>query len=126
MTQRPQSVTVFSILLAAAGAVGLVYHLNEINVNHPFQNEALQVELFRLLAIVAGVYMLRGRNWARWLAIAWISYHVVLGAFHSFQQFATHLVLLAVFAYVLFRRAATEYFRGSKRTDEMKPDATNP
>ena len=105
MTKRPPSVTVVSILLVAAGAVGLVYHWKEVNVNHPFQNDALLVEFIRLLAIVSGVYMLRGCNWARWLAMAWISLHVVLSAFHSFQQFAIHLLVLAVFAYVLFRRA---------------------
>ena len=115
MTKRPPSVTVVSILLVAAGAVGLVYHWKEVNVNHPFQNDALLVELVRLLAIVSGVYMLRGCNWARWLAMAWISLHVVLSAFHSFQQFAIHLLVLAVFAYVLFRRAAAEYFRRAEK-----------
>jgi hypothetical protein len=111
MAKRPPSVTVVSILLAAAGAVGLVYHWKDVNLNHPFQNDALLVELIRLLAIISGVYMLRGCNWARWLAMAWISFHVVLGAFHSFQQFAMHVLVSAIFAFVLFRRPAAEYFR---------------
>ena len=35
------------------------------------------------LAIVCGVFLLRGHNWARWLALAWIAFHVVLSAFHA-------------------------------------------
>jgi len=42
-----------------------VYHLAEFKA-HPFQNDILWVSLVRLLAIVGGVFMLRGHNWARW------------------------------------------------------------
>jgi hypothetical protein len=106
-------VTVVSLLLAAAGAVGLVYHLTELNVRHPFQNGVAWVSLVRLAAIVGGVYMLRGRNWARWLAMAWIGFHVVVSSFHSFPQFAVHALLFVVFAWVLFRPQATEYFHSA-------------
>ena len=33
------------------------------------------VELTELIAIVCGVFLLQGRNWARWLALAWIASH---------------------------------------------------
>ena len=114
MNRRPLSVTVVSLLLAAAGAVGLVYHLTEVNVRHPFQNDIVWVSLVRLAAIVGGVYMLRGRNWARWLAMAWIGFHVVISAFHSFPQFAVHALLFGVFAWTLFRPQATQYFRSAR------------
>ena len=55
--------------------------------------------------------MLRGCNWARWLALAWIAFHVVLSAFHSLPEFALHAVLCAVFAYFLLRPDAALYFR---------------
>jgi hypothetical protein len=55
--------------------------------------------------------MLRGRNWARWGALAWMAFHVVLSAFHSLVQLAMHSVFFAVIAYFLFRPAAKEYFR---------------
>jgi hypothetical protein len=110
MNKRPLPVTLISLLIAAAGAVGLAYHLNELKLPHPFQNDAVLVELIRLAAIVCGVYMLLGRNWARWLSIAWIGFHVVVSAFHSLPEFAFHGLLFAVFAYVLFRPRATEYF----------------
>jgi len=35
-------------------------------------SDDLPAESVRLSGIVAGVWMLRGENWARWLAIAWI------------------------------------------------------
>jgi len=110
MNKRPLPVTLVSLLIAAAGVVGFVYHLNELNVRHPFQNDAVLVELVRLVAIVCGVYMLRGRNWARWLAMAWIGIHVVVSGFHSFPEFAFHGLLFTVFGYLLFRPQATEYF----------------
>ena len=68
MNKRPLSVTIVSCLLAAAGAVGLVYHSTEFKTLHPFPYNTLWVSLVRVLAIVAGVFMLRGSNWARWLA----------------------------------------------------------
>ncbi len=110
MNKRPLPVTILSLLIAAAGAVGFVYHLTELKLPHPFQNDAVLVELIRLAAIVCGVYMLRGRNWARWLALFWIGFHVVVSAFRSLPEFAFHGVLFAVFAYFLFRPKATEYF----------------
>jgi len=111
MSKRPLSVTLVSLLLAAAGAVGFVYHLKELNVQHLFQNDFVWIEFVRLLAIVSGVYMLRGHNWARWLAMVWIGFHVVISAFHSWTEVAAHCVVLAIFAYVLFRSVAREYFR---------------
>jgi hypothetical protein len=111
MKRRPLSVSVLSLLLIAAGTVGLLYHFQELNPQHPFENSAVWLELVRLLAIVAGVFMLRGQNWARWLAIAWIAFHAMVGAFHSFGQFAFHAVLCMVFTYILQRPLAAEYFR---------------
>lgn len=114
MKSRPVSVIIVSVLLAASGTVGLLYHLRDINAHHPFQNDTLWIEFVRLLAIVSGVFMLRGHNWARWLAMAWIGFHVVVSAFHSWGEVAAHCVVLAVFAYVLFRAPAAKYFRGEK------------
>jgi hypothetical protein len=115
MKKRPLPVTILAILLAAAGMVGLIYHLTEIKSLHPFPWDVLWVSVVRVVAIVAGVFMLRGRNWARWLAIVWIGFHVGISAFHSTRELVMHALLLAVFAYFLFRRAANSYFRSSLR-----------
>jgi hypothetical protein len=63
--------------------------------------------------VIAGVYMLRGANWARWLAIAWIAFHVGVSYFHSWGEMAMHAAILVVFAYILLRPAAAEYFCAS-------------
>lgn len=111
MTPRPVSVTLLAWVLIAAGAVGLVYHFSELNLRQLLQNDTLWVELVRGLAIIAGVFLLRGSNWARWLALAWIGFHVVISVFHSWPQVVMHAIILIVFAYILFRPSACQFFR---------------
>jgi hypothetical protein len=108
---RPFSVTAISLLIVAAGAAGFVYHIKEINLQHPFQNDVMWVAPIRLIAIVCGIYMLRGHNWARWLTMIWLGFHVAIGGLHSLGEFAFHAVLFAMIAYILFRRPEADYFR---------------
>jgi hypothetical protein len=68
--------------------------------------------LISLVAVLCGAYILAGKDWARWLAVAWLGFHVAL-SIHSRQQLAMHSALLAVFAYLLFRASAKAYFRAS-------------
>jgi hypothetical protein len=112
MNKRPLSVIAIGLLYVAAGAIGLAFHLTEFKPQHPFQYDIVWISLIRLLAIVSGVYILRGSNWARWLALAWIASHVILSAFHSWFELVFHSVLCAAIAYLLFRPQATRYFRG--------------
>jgi hypothetical protein len=112
--QRPFSVTVMSVLMMAAGALGFVYHIREINLHYPFQNDVMWVVPIQLIAIVCGVYMFLGHNWARWLTIVWLGFHVVAGGLHSLGQFAFHAVLFVMIAYILFRRPEADYFRVAK------------
>lgn len=111
MNKRPLPVTVIGCLYAAAGAMALAYHWTEFKPRHPFSYDIVWISLVRLIAIVSGVYILRGSNWARWLALAWISFHVILSAFHSLPEFAMHSLFCAVSAYFLFRPGAARYFR---------------
>lgn len=108
--RRPISITIVGALLIVAGSVGLVYHATEFKSFLPFPWELLVISLVRMLAILAGVYLLLGRNWARWLALAWIAFHVVVGAFNGIGQFLIHAALLLVFAFLLFRPAAKAFF----------------
>jgi hypothetical protein len=115
MNPRPFSITLLAVLLIVFGAIGLVYHFSELNPSHLLQNDALWVELVRILAIIAGIFLLRGRNWARWLALLWIGFHVVISFWHPWSQLAIHIAVFAVFAYFLFRPTATRYFGSSAR-----------
>jgi hypothetical protein len=93
-------------------AIGFIYHASEFRL-HPFQYEVVWVCLVRLIAILSGVFILRGRNWARWLLVIWIAYHAILSAFHSVSGVITHGLLLLVIAYFLFRSQASPYFSSS-------------
>jgi hypothetical protein len=104
-------VIVVSGLFIVAGSVGLAYHATELRTISPFPFEAVWVCLIRLLAIVCGVFLLRGRNWARWGVIVWLAYHVVLSAFHSAMAVVVHTLLLVVIGYLLLRPRVSAYFR---------------
>ena len=113
LNQRPFSVTVIAWLYLAMGVVGFVYHIIMQRSLHPFPYDLLWVEVIFLAAILSGAYMLRGYNWARWLALAWIAFHVFLSIFHNIPELAIHSLLCAVVAFFLFRSAASRYFRAT-------------
>jgi uncharacterized membrane protein HdeD (DUF308 family) len=110
MMKRPVSITVIGCLFIAAGIVGITYHFREF-IQRPFTYEVLWIFALRLLAILAGVFVLRGRNWARWILIAWIAYHVILSVFHSLSEVLMHGLLFVVITYFLCRPRAAAYFR---------------
>ncbi len=111
MGKRPLSVTIIACVYLAAGAVGFAYHLTDWKGQQPFPWDFVWIELVRLAAVVCGVYLLKGQNWARWLALAWIGSHVVLSAFHTLPELAIHTLFCAIIAYFLFRPTAARYFR---------------
>lgn len=107
---RPLPVTLIGYLFITAGAIGIVYHAPELMVINTQPQVAL-VFLVRVLAILGGVFTLRGVNWARWLLLAWITYHVILSFFHSTSELIMHAVLMILVALALFHRNANAYFR---------------
>ena len=113
MSQRPPSITVIGWMFIVAGISGLVYHAGEFNVDHPFEAEVLLTFAVRLLAILGGIFLLRGNNWARWGLVVWLAYHVILSVFHAPLEMLMHALLLAAVVYVLFRPQASAYFRGT-------------
>ncbi len=115
MNKRPPSITVISWIFVAAGVIGVAYHATEFNPQRPFQHDVVWVCLVRLLAIVCGVFMLRGRNWARWLLVVWMGYHIILSAFHTISELVVHTLLFALIGFFLFRPAANAYFRRQEK-----------
>jgi phosphotransferase system glucose/maltose/N-acetylglucosamine-specific IIC component len=105
----PISVMILACLYLAVGTIAFVYNFPQLLASRP---DTIWVELTELLAIVCGAGMLRGYNWARWLAVAWIVAHVILSAFHAFHGFAIHGVFCAVIIWLLFRPPAARFFRG--------------
>lgn len=117
IVKRPPSVTIVSCLFAAASFTGLVFHLADFH--RPLQYDLVWICLIRLIGVVSGLYMLRGSNWARWLTVAWMAFHVILSIFHSVSQFVVHSLLLAILGFFLFRRPAAEYFRSAGNIKEQ-------
>jgi hypothetical protein len=111
MAKRPISVIVIGCLFILAGGVGVTYHATEFDPARPFDLNLIGVEILRLLAIVFGIFLMRGKNWARWGMVGWLAFHVVISALHSLQEAATHLFLLAVIAFFLFLPGANAYLR---------------
>jgi len=109
--KRPISVVVIACLYLAVGVLGCIFHFRELLAHH---SDAVWIELTELLAIVCGAFLLRGDNWARWLALAWIAFHVVLSAFHNIRELAIHSALCILIAWALFHPGATRYFRGDR------------
>jgi hypothetical protein len=107
--KRPVLVTVVSLLLIVTGAGGLVFH--GMQFTRADLVDDVLIAAVSIVAIVAGVFLLRGSNWARWLAMLWIGFHVAISAFDSAQKLAIHIVVFAVFGFVLFRSEAVNYFR---------------
>jgi hypothetical protein len=109
--KRPISITILACAYLAVGVGGFAVHFRELLARHP---DAVGIEVTELTAIVCGVFLLRGQNWARWLALAWIAFHVILSAFHGIPELVIHAVFCAVFAWLLFRPEAARYFRGTQ------------
>ena len=105
--RRPIPVTILGGLFIVVGLVGVAYHLSE----RPADPAIVLITLIRILAIVGGVFLLRGHSWARWLLIGWLGFHVVVSAFHSLPEMAAHAVLLIVVAYFLFTPPDSKYFQ---------------
>jgi hypothetical protein len=109
--KRPLSVTLISYLFIVSGLVGIIYHASELK-EIATRREVIWVLSVRLLAIVGGIYALRGATWARWLLVAWIGYHVILSFYHSTAELTMHAILTVVVLIALFHKRANAYFAG--------------
>jgi hypothetical protein len=78
----------------------------------------LVASVIRLLAIVGGVGLLRGVNWARWLVVVWLGYHVGLSVVHSVLALVVHGLLAGTMAALLFTTKASEFFKATLPRDK--------
>jgi hypothetical protein len=110
VNKRPLSVTIVGCIFLATGILGSVFHATELKAPGSARYDAVWALLISLVAILCGIYLLRGSDWACWVAVAWLAFHVIL-SLHSRQALLVHGALLAIFAYLLFRWEARAYFR---------------
>ncbi len=107
MNKRPVSVTILAVVYILVGTSGFVFHFRE---SWPFHLSGIAIESTELLAILGGAFLLQGRNWARWLVLAWMAFHVILSVTDPLPKLAVHVALFAVVAWILLSPAARQYF----------------
>jgi hypothetical protein len=108
--KRPLTVTLISCLFIAAGVTGIVYHASEWKTLG-MQAETIWAFVIRALAIVGGIFTMRGSNFARWVLVLWIVYHVVLSFYHTTAELVTHIAFAIVVLLGLFNSKANLYFK---------------
>ena len=115
MSKRPLTVTITGCLFVVTGcaslAAALAKFLGESASGDPGVLDTAFVATSAVLAIAGGAFLFRGRNWARWLCVAWMGAHVLISMLHSLQQVVVHGLFLAIIVYFLFRAPASAYFR---------------
>jgi hypothetical protein len=112
--KRPLAVTIIAWVYIAVGTIGFAAHSGGLRARDWLAYDNVLIEVVEIVAVVAGVFTLRGRNWARWLTVAWIAFHVVLSAFHSLRELVIHGLIWGVIAWMLFRPEANNYFGRDK------------
>ena len=100
------AVFAIAVLYIAVGLGGFVGHFPR-----HWQAEDVLIEVTELVALTCGVFLLRRKNWARWLALAWMALHVAI-SFPSMNEMAIHLSFLIVIAWALFRPSMRRHFAG--------------
>jgi hypothetical protein len=110
--KRPFAVNFLGCLFVVVGIAAVVYHL----IKGTLDFWMVLIALLEILAIVAGIFLIKGRNWARGLLMAWIGFHVIAGALNSLSAAAPHLLLLIAVGYFLFTPPDSKYF-GSARAE---------
>jgi hypothetical protein len=104
----PLTVVLIACLYLAVGVGGFVVHLSDRGAT-----DWIWVEVTEFLAIVCGVFLLLGHNWARWLASAWMAFHVVI-SFGDWAQLAIHGLFLVLIVWCLYRADAGRFFKGTR------------
>lgn len=106
---RPFAITVLGWLYIVVGIVGLVRH-GWVAI-HAWHTEDLWILLTELVALVAGIFLLRGANWARWLAFVWTAAHVVIAYLNGPSEVLVHAIIFIGITILLFRADARIFFR---------------
>lgn len=132
--RRPLSISIIAVLLVLYGLVTLVPKVVLLLSPEVYRNTAdltgamtsggfirlgfafhvVYSFLASLITVVAGVFLWRGRNWARWLALAWmaLSLGLVFLLLGPVTSFYIKIPLFLVMAYFLTTRRAAAFLGG--------------
>ena len=110
-----RSIVAVGVLFIALGFLDLYRGVAPLFGSVPsphLANDDLQVLVIGVAALVGGIHVARGRNWARWLLAAWMALHVAISVGRP-GALAAHLAIFGCVAYVLFRARSSAHFRPS-------------
>lgn len=93
-----------------AGVSGIIYHGPEL-LDYRDDPDIIWIFALRMLAILGGILVMRRVNWARWLLVAWIAFHVVISFYHSAGEVIMHGIIMVLVIAALFYPGANAYFR---------------
>lgn len=117
--KRPFALVVVGWLIVAAGAMGLVLGFKGAKTFWPPEQDLIWIAIVDIAGIVFGLFLLRGHNWARWLTLVWLGFHVVISFFNSVGAGVAHGVIFLMLGYLLVIRADVRaYFRSAAMTDK--------
>jgi len=110
-TRKPSpSILCVGVLFLALGVLDVWRGLAPLAGSGRLAGDDVQVLAIGVAALVGGSYVLRGRNWARWLLAGWMALHVVISVGKP-AELGAHLVIFGCVAFLLFRARASAWFR---------------
>jgi len=112
MKKRPIPIIIVSALFILVGVAGFAYHVKELSGK---LYETIWVLFVEILAVTCGILLLCKISRARWLAIAWLLYHVIISAFNSTSQMIAHIVFLILVSVLLFMPVSSTYFQNKSK-----------
>lgn len=109
--KRPVFVLVIGVLFIAIGLLDIWLGVSPLASKAArLASDDLLVASIGIFALVGGIYVLQGRNWARWLLAAWMVLHVALSIRQPYALLG-HVVIFGLILAGLFYPAASAYFR---------------
>ena len=111
MRSRPISILIVAWLFVMVGAGGLVGQTLKLLGGAAFDGDMAWASASEFAALLGGVFLRDARNWARWLLVAWMAFHIVLSAIHDLPKLLVHCAIFAPILFLLFRPPAAAFFR---------------
>ncbi|MSR60377.1 MAG: hypothetical protein EXS05_22515 [Planctomycetaceae bacterium] len=130
MSNRPRAILVIGWIFITVGCITLVAGLRPLvdaDASQRIAERPVEYGLMlvtRIVAVLGGAFMLYGFNWARWLIVVWMGYHLILSLLHSPFELLIHTQIFGAVLYFLFRPQAAAYFRGTRAESPPMPESS--
>jgi hypothetical protein len=110
MRRPTTSILVVGVLFLALGLLDVWRGVAPLFDGHSrLAGDDVMVLAIGVAALIGGTFVLRGRNWARWLLAVWMAFHVAISVGKP-TALVAHLVIFGFIAFLLFRPPASAHF----------------